>query len=181
MVLSLYNICKENGGQQQTLSLSVTHHAPLPRIWYLKVVYEVCYFKQAGKGLGAAGAGCGIHSQVIHNNYLTTLLNCFFYVWTIKEAEVCNFLLMDFSLCCLNPTNYRKIASNETIQKIIQINNVYFKNICKRLFFKCANGWMFFENWDYLLCLCFRRCDTQSILVNKTDTVFMRQQRHLNY
>lgn len=53
----------------------------------------------------------------------------------------------------------RKIAGNETIQKIIQRNTVglYFKNICKRLFFKCANGrnWemseMFFENWDYIL------------------------------
>lgn len=38
------------------------------------------------------------------------------------------------------PTNYTKIASNETKQKIIQRKNVYFKKICKRLFFKCANG-----------------------------------------
>lgn len=47
----------------------------------------------------------------------------------MKEAEVCNFVLMDLSLCCMYPTNYRKIASNETIQKIIQRKNVSFKNI----------------------------------------------------
>lgn len=118
-----------------------------------------------------------------------TILNCFFNVWTIKEAEVCNFLLMDFSLCCLYPNNYRKIASNETIQKIIQRKNVYFKNICKRLFFKYANGRDAFRELGlrYLLSLFpyVLEVVTQPILVlktvSKTDTVFMRQERHLNY
>lgn len=42
---------------QQTLNLCVIPTTPLPRIWYLKVVYEVCHFKQANWGGGAMEGG----------------------------------------------------------------------------------------------------------------------------
>lgn len=42
---------------QQTLNLCVIPTTPLPRIWYLKVVHEVCHFKQADWGGGAMEGG----------------------------------------------------------------------------------------------------------------------------
>lgn len=61
------------------------------------------------------------------------------------------------------PTNYRKIASNKTIQKIIQRKNVYFKKSVKDYFLNVQMVGMLFENWDYLLSLCFRGCDTVNL------------------